>query len=528
MRQFLVVLVVLIVSAASGPASAGFNQSRAWFEALSAEERTATQASLTLLGHYEYLVDGQFGLGTFEALTAFQRSRGHAATGVLLRGEQQSLIDQSSEIYEDLGMDVVRDLEGQAALIMPVSLLSERRAMTRGNAYATPDGGITLETTRRPMSETSFRALFDELAAPGADRVISYSVFNGQRFVVTGTESGRAFYAMFQNAEVDSVGYLLTWTDDYDPTARMLSIFIASHFTALRYMPLEGDDLKLVVSPPVTQQFGVFTLPADQPDVIMLNGEVTASLAGNFFQALEVRPDASILVLNSPGGYVDNALRVANEVRRRGMATLIAEGAGCYSACAYIFFAGSPRYVAGELGVHQISAEVEDLVMAQTTLSDVLDALDQFGVEQSIITLMLRTPPDEMYIFAPAEISELGINVGGPIRIAETMATGQESNVQTEATTDADIPPTPTAEPPVAQVTLSLQSTEYEANRSLQYARERWAGVLAGRAPEIHRHETPSGTRFEIRVLTRSAENANALCAAIKSAGGGCYVPKQQ
>jgi len=29
---------------------------------------------------------------------------------------------------------------------------------------------------------------------------------------------------------------------------------------------------------------------------------------------------------------------------------------------------------------------------------------------------------------------------------------------------------------------------------------------------------------FRIRVPARSVENANALCAAIKSAGGGCYV----
>src|SRR5690606_38361282 len=118
---------------------------------------------------------------------------------------------------------------------------------------------------------------------------------------------------------------------------------------------------------------------------------------------IEARPDAHIIVLNSPGGYVDNALRVAREVRRRGMATVVTRGAGCYSACAYIYFAGTARYVEGELGVHQISAEVADLVLAQTTLSDVLDALDQFGVEQPIITVMLRTPPQEMYVFTADE-----------------------------------------------------------------------------------------------------------------------------
>ena len=42
--------------------------------------------------------------------------------------------------------------------------------------------------------------------------------------------------------------------------------------------------------------------------------------------------------------------------------------------------------------------------------------------------------------------------------------------------------------------------------------------------PEVSEVESPSGVQFHVRVPARSKENANALCAAIKSAGGGCYV----
>jgi hypothetical protein len=457
-------------------------------------------------------------------LTAFQHSLGRAETGILLPRDQDTLVQRAAAVYADLGMDLVRDKEGQAALIIPVGLLTVRKPTDRGNTYSTPDGGISLETTRRSASEIPFRALFEELSAGG--REVGYSNYNDQRFVVTGTENGRAFYAMFQNAEVDSVGYRLSWTDDNEPTARMLSIFIASHFTALRYMPAEEAEVKIAETPSVTQRFGGFTLPPEQPDAIMLNGEVTMSLSNDFLRALDARPNATILVLNSPGGYVDDALRVAHEVRRRGMATVVTDGAGCYSACAYIFFAGNPRFVAGELGVHQISAEVADLVLAQTTLSDVLDALDRFGVEQPIITVMLRTPPEDMYVFTPDEIVELGINAGGPIRIAEIAIPATDANApgdDRQLAPPLEQPPGP-AEPGAAYVQLALQGSEAEADRSLQYARERWAGVLAGREPEIHRVDAPSGPQFQIRVPARSVENANALCAAIKSAGGGCYV----
>lgn len=529
MRQAVVALLVIAALGMGGPARADFDQSRAWFEALTADERSATQANLTLLGLYEYLVDGQFGNRTYQALTAFQRSLGRAATGVLIPGDRDHLLNLAAQVYDELGMDLVRDNAAQSALILPLGLLTETTASQRGNSYATPDGGIAVETTRRPASEQSFRDLFDEIKRPTGGRFVSYSNFNASRFVVSGRQEGRLFYTMFQNAEVDSVGYSLSWTEANEERARMLAIFIASHFTALRYLPVEEQDVKLAEAPPVSQRFGVFSLPAGSPDVIMLNGEVTHTLASDFRRALAARPNSRIIVLNSPGGYVDNALQVAHEVRRNGISTLVAKGMGCYSACAYIFFAGQQRYVEGELGVHQISAEVADLVLAQTTLSDVLDALDAFGVQQTIISVMLRTPPEDMYVFTTAEIEKLSINQGEPVVIADiSTLTPPVTNVPVDPglVTPVEVERVEPVPAGAAYVELALRSSESEANRSLDYAVQRWAGVLEGAVPEIAVEETARGTVYRVRVLVRSAENASALCAAIKSAGGGCYVTK--
>jgi peptidoglycan hydrolase-like protein with peptidoglycan-binding domain len=528
MRYLVAVVVFFCAALASQGARADFEQSRTWFEALPLEERTETQSNLTLLGHYEYLVDGQFGRGTYEALTAFQRSLGRAQTGVLIPRDRDRLLQMAAGTYSELGMDLVRDKEGQAALIMPVGLLTVWTTGERGNAYATPDGGIALETLRRPSNEATFRALFDELAAPIGGRTVTYSNYNDDRFVVSGEADGRTFYTMFQNAGTNSVGYTLSWTEENEERGRMLAIFTASHFTALRYLPAEQEDVKLAETPSVAQRFGAFTLPDNAANVIMLNGEVTHTLASDFNRALAARPDADLIVLNSPGGYVVNALQVAQEVRRRGMAALVAQGMGCYSACAYIFFAGEPRLVEGELGVHQISAEIADLVLAQTTLSDVLDALDAFGVEQPIISVMLRTPPEDMYVFTPQELAELGINQGGPLRVADLSTLTTTTNAPSDNTqvTPAPEPPVQPATGGVAYVELSLQSSRAEADRSLDYARQRWSGVLGGAVPEIVELSAPGGTQFRVRVPARSVENANALCAAIKSAGGGCFVTK--
>src|SRR5690606_5008050 len=108
--------------------------------------------------------------------------------------------------------------------------------------------------------------------SPGNGRFITYSNYNEDRFVVSGKVDGRLFYTMFQNAETDSVGYTLSWSEENSERANMLAIFIASHFTALRYMPAEEADTKIAESTPAaSQRFGVITLPANAPDAIMLN-----------------------------------------------------------------------------------------------------------------------------------------------------------------------------------------------------------------------------------------------------------------
>jgi hypothetical protein len=260
--------------------------------------------------------------------------------------------------------------------------------------------------------------------------------------------------------------------------------------------------------------FGAFSLPNDEA-VIRLNGEIEGDTATEFLRALKARPDAKVLILNSPGGYVDTALIIAREVHRRGMATVVERGDGCYSACAYIFFAGTPRMAEGELGVHQISAEVADLVLAQTTLSDVIDALDSYGVQQIVIVRMLRTPPEDMYIFTQTELREWDINRGDAVRVAD---------VDPQPDTGPDPGPADVgSDTVVAFVELAQRSERGDAERSLQYALDRWAGVLGDAQPQIEE----ARDAFRVRVPARSVESANAMCEAIKSAGGGCYVTQR-
>ena len=227
-------------------------------------------------------------------------------------------------------------------------------------------------------------------------------------------------------------------------------------------------------------------------------------------RALAARPEARIIALNSPGGAVDSALTMANKIHKLGLSTYVPPQMGCYSACAYMYFAGAGRQAAGELGVHQISSEVADVVFTQSTLGNVLDALELYGVAQPVISKMLRTPPDDMYIFSGEEIEALGINRGEAIDVAVSIPPPGNQPADTDG---------------VAFVELSSLGTREAADRSRDYYASRWASVFGGTAPRVDIGEVGStGAIYRVRVPTASVERANTICAAIRADGGGCFI----
>ncbi|MGR6467538.1 PAN domain-containing protein [Rhizobium sp. PAMB 3182] len=156
--------------------------------------------------------------------------------------------------------------------------------------------------------------------------------------------------------------------------------------------------------------FGPFIINDDYPDLIILNGEIDVSSALNFRRALDAAPNATVVALNSPGGNVQMGLLIADDIHQKKLTTYIPKGSGCYSACAYIFLAGAAREVEGELGVHQISSQSSDLVGAQLTISDIIDVLGRFDTPPEVMSVMFKTPPDDMHVFTAEEIVRYRLN----------------------------------------------------------------------------------------------------------------------
>ncbi|WIJ26586.1 hypothetical protein [Devosia sp. RR2S18] len=165
-------------------------------------------------------------------------------------------------------------------------------------------------------------------------------------------------------------------------------------------------------------QFGAFVVDDQQPEIIVLAGDIQHNAPIDFRRATRRFPDLQTLGLHSNGGDVTAGLLLAQEVFDRNMDTYIAPESGCYSACAFIFLAGKNRLTEGELGVHQISNESRDLYSVQVSIGDMLDTLSQFEVPASVISEMLRTPPESMRIYTSKEAAQVGLSRGREIDTA--------------------------------------------------------------------------------------------------------------
>ena len=158
------------------------------------------------------------------------------------------------------------------------------------------------------------------------------------------------------------------------------------------------------------RHFGPFSIYADAPALIYLDGDIEFDAADQFARARQAAPAAATLVLMSDGGNVEAARTVAREVRDLGLDTYVPRRHGCYSACAFIFFAGENRRATGQLGVHQVSDPAFTAPSLQRSLADLLDLLYELGVDQRVVSAMLRTPPEALYILDRRETAELGVD----------------------------------------------------------------------------------------------------------------------
>ena len=195
----------------------------------------------------------------------------------------------------------------------------------------------------------------------------------------------------------------------------------------------------------VITEYDPFIYDTDTPEVLVLDGAITHRAAVLFKLALNDFPKVTTLSLSSEGGSVYAALPAAYDVRVAGLTTNIPADATCASACSYLFFAGAERRAEGRLGVHQIATSTDSLSAGQVTLGDIFKAFEDFGVPTSVISRMMRTPADSMYLFDPEEMERLGLL--GPVDGARDVPVAPDPEPAPDQVAEPAPQPVPTPTP---------------------------------------------------------------------------------
>ena len=156
--------------------------------------------------------------------------------------------------------------------------------------------------------------------------------------------------------------------------------------------------LALSVSIANAAEIKSFNLKDDSVE-ISISGNIVPGDIDALRASIKAANDAGKLVtslrLNSEGGNLLEAVRVADWVKSSKISTKVGQSATCASACFLIFAAGETKYanISARIGVHRASEKGVVSRAATTSMADVAKELD---VPWSIIRRMINAPPDEV------------------------------------------------------------------------------------------------------------------------------------
>ena len=169
-------------------------QARA-FLALPESDRKAAQEALGWLGFYNGVDDGAFGKRTIDAFSAYQRSLGWQADGIMTAQALTPLKDRAAKAKAAVGFRLIDDPATGVRLGAPAKLLEMRDSGAGMASLLSKDGtvGLYMKETRGDLG-----ALYKALSADAGARKVTYKYLKpGNFFVTAGEEGDNKFYRRY-------------------------------------------------------------------------------------------------------------------------------------------------------------------------------------------------------------------------------------------------------------------------------------------------------------------------------------------
>jgi len=122
-----------------------------------------------------------------------------------------------------------------------------------------------------------------------------------------------------------------------------------------------------------------------------------------------------VVSLNSTGGFVLEASKIATFLRELNQSTIVAPNNRCYSACFILFAAGQHRFIGrgATLGVHRagdFTDNGEDMVSKALTLQ-MSQTLIEYGVSPQIIQKLMATDFSRVAVLNEADLRSMSVTV---------------------------------------------------------------------------------------------------------------------
>ncbi len=146
----------------------------------------------------------------------------------------------------------------------------------------------------------------------------------------------------------------------------------------------------------------------------LATGEITHGTAEAFRRFDEVQgKTAQIVLLDSPGGLVQEAIALGRYIRERGLSTLVYKDGLCASACPLAYAGGVERLAAEQawIGVHRAYVTergtgdlLTGLGQGQQLAALCMEYLQQMGVGAEAWVHALATPWSEIYFYTPKQL----------------------------------------------------------------------------------------------------------------------------
>jgi ATP-dependent protease ClpP protease subunit len=126
-----------------------------------------------------------------------------------------------------------------------------------------------------------------------------------------------------------------------------------------------------------------------------------------------------VVMLNSTGGNVKEAMEIGRMVRHGSMSTFVEAGTECDSACALILVAGVRRTVSGKIGLHRPTFDPKLFAgLSESTARDQYNAMinrvrdyfiNEMGGSLEAFRQMINTPSSSIRYLTSYELYDLGL-----------------------------------------------------------------------------------------------------------------------